>query len=182
MAVAAAAAMAVAAAAAATPLVAATSAGSPLDAEVAAGSEVAPASGLLDAEVAARSELVARSEVAAGSEVAGAAAAGSGSVTSGGPMIGGPGGPAAHPGERAACAKSHDLAVTKATPPGSSRPRACTLRREPESGAGVKQPLQEIAMTGVPAVSVPFKSTGPPAGRHSMITRRRKSRPHHRIN
>jgi len=113
---AAAAAMAVAAAAAmaaaATPgLVAATSAGSPLDAEVAAGSEVAPASGLLDAEVAARSELVARSEVAAGSEVAGAAAAGSGSVTSGGPMIGGPGGPAAHPGERAACAKSHDLAA-----------------------------------------------------------------------
>ena len=90
---AAAAAMAVAAAAAmaaATPpgLVAATSAGSPLDAEVAA-----------------------RSEVAAGSEVAGAAAAGSGSVTSGGPMIGGPGGPAAHPGERAACAKSHDLAA-----------------------------------------------------------------------
>ena len=111
MAVAAAAAMAVAAAAAATPLVAATSAGSPLDAEVAAGSEVAPASGLLDAEVAARSELVARSEVAAGSEVAGAAAAGSGSVTSGGPMIGGPGGHAAHPGERAACAKSHDLAA-----------------------------------------------------------------------
>src|SRR6516164_4404581 len=181
MAVAAAAAMAVAAAAAATPLVAATSAGSPLDAEVAAGSEVAPASGLLDAEVAARSELVARSEVAAGSEVAGAAAAGSGSVTSGGPMIGGPGGPTAHPGERAACAKSRDLAVTKATP-SSSRPRARTLRREPESGAGVKQPLQEIAMTGVPAVSVPFKSTGPPAGRHSMITRRRKSRPHHRIN
>ena len=59
----------------------------------------------LDAEVAARSGL------AAGSEVAGAAAAGSGSVTSGGPMIGGPGGPAAHPGERAACAKSHDLAA-----------------------------------------------------------------------
>jgi len=113
---AAAAAMAVAAAAAmaaATPpgLVAATSAGSPLDAEVAAGSEVAPGSGSLDAEVAARSELVARSELAAGSEVAGAAAAGSGSVTSGGPMIGGPGGPAAHPGERAACAKSHDLAA-----------------------------------------------------------------------
>ena len=166
---AAAAAMAVAAAAAmaaaATPgLVAATSAGSPLDAEVAAGSEVAPASGSLDAEVAPRSELVARSEVAAGSEVAGAAAAGSGSVTSGGPMIGGPGGHAAHPGERAACAKSHDLAVTKATPSGSSRPRARTLRREPESGAGVTQPLQEIAMTGVPAVSVPFKSTGPPAG------------------
>ena len=112
---AAAAAMAVAAAAAmaaaATPWVSATSAGSPLDAEVAAGSEVARASGSLDAEVAARSELVARSEVAAGSEVAGAAAAGSGSVTSGGPMIGGPGGPAAHPGERAACAKSHDLAA-----------------------------------------------------------------------
>src|SRR6516165_5362732 len=102
MAVAAAAAMA-----AATPpgLVAATSAGSP------AGAEVAPGSGSLDAEVAARSELVARSELAAGSEVAGAAAAGSGSVTSGGPMIGGPGGPAAHPGERAACAKSHDLAA-----------------------------------------------------------------------
>ena len=97
-----------AAAAAATPLVAATSAGSPLDAEVAAGSEGAPASGSLDAEVAARSA------VAAGSEVAGAAAAGllaSGSGTSGGPMIGGPGGPAAHPGERAACAKSHDLAA-----------------------------------------------------------------------
>ena len=110
MAAAAAAAMA-AAAAAATPWVSATSAGSPLDAEVAAGSEGAPASGSLDAEVAARSELVARSEVAAGSEVAGAAAAGSGSVTSGGPMIGGPGGPAAHPGERAACAKSHDLAA-----------------------------------------------------------------------
>ena len=103
--------MAVAAAAATLGLVAATPAGSPLDAEVAAGSEVAPASGLLDAEAAARSELVARSEVAAGSEVAGAAAAGSGSVTSGGPMIGGPGGPAAHPGERAACAKSHDLAA-----------------------------------------------------------------------
>ena len=105
--------MAVAAAAATPGLVAATSAGSPLDAEVAAGSEVAPASGLLDAEAAARSELVARSEVAAGSEVAGAAAAGSltsGLVTSG-PMIGGPGGPAAHPGERAACAKSHDLAA-----------------------------------------------------------------------
>ena len=145
--------MAVAAAAATPGLVATTSAGSPLDAEVAAGSEVAAASGSsLDAEVAARSE------VAAGSEVAGAAAAGS--VTSGGPMIGGPGGHAAHPGERAACAKSHDLAVTKATPSGSSRPRARTLRREPESGAGVKQPLQEIAMTGVPAVSVPFKSTG----------------------
>ena len=79
--------------------------------EVAAtsGLEVAAASGSsLDAEVAARSE------VAAGSGVAGAAAAGSlasGSVTSGGPMIGGPGGPAAHPGERAACAKSHDLAA-----------------------------------------------------------------------
>ena len=98
--------MAVAAAAATPGLVAATPAGSPLDAEVAAGSEVAAASGSsLDAEVAARSE------VAAGSEVAGAAAAGSGSVTSGGPMIGGPGGPAAHPGERAACAKSHDLAA-----------------------------------------------------------------------
>src|SRR6516165_6724125 len=98
--------MAVAAAAATPGLIAATSAGSPLDAEVAAGSEVAAASGSsLDAEVAARSE------VAAGSEVADAAAAGSGSVTSGGPVIGGPGGPAAHPGERAACAKSHDLAA-----------------------------------------------------------------------
>src|SRR6516225_1185267 len=175
MAVAAAAAMAVAAAAATLGLVA-TSAGSPLDAEVAAGSEVAAASGSsLDAEVAARSE------VAAGSEVAGAAAAGSGSVTSGGPMIGGPGGPAAHPGERAACAKSHDLAVTKATPSGSSRPRARTLRREPESGAGVKQPLQEIAMTGVPAVSAPSNRPVPQRER-SMITRRSKSRPHRRIN
>ena len=96
-------AVAAAMAAAAATLGSATSAGSPLDAEVAAGSEVAAASGLLDAEVAARSELVARSEVA------GAAAAGS--VTSGGPMIGGPGGHAAHPGERAACAKSHDLAA-----------------------------------------------------------------------
>ena len=81
------------------------------------GLEVAPASGL---EVAAASgssldaEVAARSEVAAGSEVAGAAAAGSlasGSMTSGGPMIGGPGEPAAHPGERAACARSHDLAA-----------------------------------------------------------------------
>ena len=107
--------MAVAAAAATLPgLVAATSAGSPLDAEVAAGSEVAAASGLQVAATAGSSldaEVAARSEVAAGSEVAGAAAAGSGSVTSGGPMIGGPGGPAAHPGERAACAKSHDLAA-----------------------------------------------------------------------
>jgi len=89
--------------------------------EVAAtsGLEVAPASGL---EVAAASgssldaEVAARSEVAAGSGVAGAAAAGSlasGSMTSG-PMIGvgGLGGPAAHPGERAACAKSHDLTVS----------------------------------------------------------------------
>ena len=131
--------MAVAAAAAtlglvaATPgLVAATPAGSPLDAEVAAGSEVAPASGSLDAEVAARSE------VAAGSGVAGAAAAGSlasGSVTSGGPMIGGPGGPAAHPGERAACAKSHDLAAgpTEDAVVGLEAPqataRACCTRR-----------------------------------------------------
>ena len=93
--------------------------------EVAAtsGLEVAPVSRL---EVAAASgssldaEVAARSEVAADSEVAGAAAAGSlasGSVTSGGPMmIGGLGGPAAHPGERADCAKSYDLAVTKATP------------------------------------------------------------------
>ena len=123
--------MAVAAAAAtlglvaATPgLVAATSAGSPLDAEVAAGSEVAAASGSsLDAEVAARSE------VAAGSEVAGAAAAGSlasGSMTSGGPMIGGPGEPAAHPGERAACARSHDLAagLTEDAVVGLEAPRA----------------------------------------------------------
>jgi hypothetical protein len=83
------------------------------DLEVAATpgwSEVAATAGLsLDAEVATVSSLDA--ELAAGSEVAGAAAAGSlasGSVTSG-PMIGGLGGPAAHPGERAACAKSHDL-------------------------------------------------------------------------
>ena len=120
--------MAVAAAAATPGLVAATPAGSPLDAEVAAGSEVAAASGSsLDAEVAARSE------VAAGSEVAGAAAAGS--VTSGGPMIGGPGGPAAHPGERAACAKSHDLeaGLTEDAVVGLEAPqataRACCTRR-----------------------------------------------------
>ena len=97
------------------------------------GLEVAPASGLevaaasgssLDAEVAARSGL------AAGSEVAGAAAAGSlasGSMTSG-PMIGvgGLGGPAAHPGERAACAKSHDLAadLTKDAIVGLEAPQA----------------------------------------------------------
>ena len=114
MAVAAAAAAMVAAWAATPGLVAATSAGSPLDAEVAAGSEVVAASGLQVAATAGSSldaEVAARSEVAAGSEVAGAAAAGSGSVTSGGPMIGGPGGHAAHPGERAACAKSHDLAA-----------------------------------------------------------------------
>ena len=53
--------------------------------------EVAATAGSLDAEVAA------------GSELAGAAAAGS--VTSGSVV----GGPAAFPGERAACAKSHDL-------------------------------------------------------------------------
>ena len=85
---------------------------------------VAAASGSsLDAEVAARSGL------AAGSEVAGAAAAGSlasGSMTSG-PMVGGPGGgPAAHPGERAACAKSHDLAadLTKDAIVGLEAPQA----------------------------------------------------------
>ena len=78
---------------------------------------VAAASGLGGAAVAGSSldvEVAAGSVVAAGSEVAGAAAAASlasGSMTSGGPMIGGPGGPAAHPGERAACAKSHDLAA-----------------------------------------------------------------------
>ena len=153
MAVAAAAAMAVAAAAATLPgLVAATSAGSPLDAEVAAGSEVARASGSLDAEVAARSALVARSEVAAGSEVAGAGAAGSmtsGTVTSGtvtsGTVTSGTvvGGPAADPGERAACAKSHDQAVTKATPSdlgyGTSRAshRAACSRRT----RGCRSPL-----------------------------------------
>ena len=60
--------------------------------------------GSLDVEVAADSE------AALGSEVAGVAAAGSmtsGSVTSG--SVAGVGGPAAYPGERAACAKSHDL-------------------------------------------------------------------------
>ena len=76
--------------------------------EVAAtsGLEVAAASGSsLDAEVAARSE------VAAGSEVVGAAAAGSlgsgsGSMTTGSMTTGSiVGGPAAAPGERAACAK-----------------------------------------------------------------------------
>ena len=133
--------MAVAAAAATPGLVAATSVGSPLDAEVAAGSEVAAASGLQVAATAGSSldaEVAARSEVAAGSEVAGAAAAGSlasGSVTSGGPMIGGPGGPAAYPGERAACAKSHDLAagLTEDAVVGLEAPqataRACCTRR-----------------------------------------------------
>jgi hypothetical protein len=82
-----------------------------LEVAAASGLEAAAASGSsLDAEVAARSE------VAAGSEVAGAAAAGSlasGSVTTmtSGPMVGGLGGHAAHLGERAACAESHDLAA-----------------------------------------------------------------------
>ena len=106
-------------------MVAAAAAMPGLEVAVTSGLEVAATSGL---EVAAASrlqvaatagssldaEVAARSEVAAGSEVAGAAAAASlasGSMTSGGPMIGGPGGPAAHPGERAACAKSHDLAA-----------------------------------------------------------------------
>jgi len=46
--------------------------------------------------------------VVAVAEVAGSA---SGSVTTSGSVTGGSvvGGPAAHPGERAACAKSHDL-------------------------------------------------------------------------
>jgi hypothetical protein len=81
-------------------------------ARAAPGLEVVDAAGSsLDVEVAARSE------VAAGSEVAGAAAAGSlasGSVTTFtmttmGTVTSGMGGPAAHPGERAACAKSQQL-------------------------------------------------------------------------
>ena len=69
--------------------------------------EVAATLGL---EVAAAAGSSLDAEVAAGSEVAGVAAAGSmtsGSVTSG--SVAGVGGPAAYPGERAACAKSHDL-------------------------------------------------------------------------
>jgi N-acetylmuramic acid 6-phosphate (MurNAc-6-P) etherase len=82
--------------------------------EVAAtrGLEVAAASDLEVAAMAGSSsvdaEVALGSEAAEGSEVAGAAAARSlalGSMTSG-PMIGGGlGGLAAHPGERAACAK-----------------------------------------------------------------------------
>ena len=101
-----------------------------MDAEVAAGSEVAPASGSLDAEVAARSV------VAVASVVAGAAAAGSlasGSMTSGGPIIGGPGEPAAHPGERAACARFHDLAagLTEDAVVGLEAPRAESFHTRP---------------------------------------------------
>jgi len=96
--------------------------------EVAAmlGLEVAATSDLEGAQAASGLEVVAapvssldvavaeRSEVAVGSEGVGAAAAASlasGSMTSG-QMIGGLGdlgGPVAHPGERAACARSHDL-------------------------------------------------------------------------
>src|SRR6516162_5926432 len=91
-----------------------------------AGLEVAATAGSVDVEVAAASE------VAWGSEVAGAAAAGSvaAGTAAAGPMPSGsvisrP--PAANPGEGAACAKSHDLAVTKATPPASLLARRTVL-------------------------------------------------------
>ena len=80
-------------------------------------------------------EVAARSEVAAGSEVAGAAAAGSlasGSMTSGPTIgVGGPGGPAAHPGERAACAKSHDFRAIAAR-------RGRLARRQDRPPTGVR--------------------------------------------
>jgi len=76
------------------------------------------------------------SVVAVASVVAGAAAAGSlasGSMTSGGPIIGGPGEPAAHPGERAACARFHDLAagLTEDAVVGLEAPRAESFRTRP---------------------------------------------------
>ena len=92
---------------AATPGLEVAGAASDLEgAQVASGLVVVAVPGSsLDVAVAARSEVV------AGFEVAGAAAAAS--LASGLPTTGtmttGTGGPAAHPGERAAYAKSHDL-------------------------------------------------------------------------
>jgi hypothetical protein len=85
---------------------AAGAAGAAMVAAGSAASMVAVGLGLLPAEVAVASAVAVASVVAVAA-AAGSASA-SGSMTTSGPVAGGTVA-AAHPGERAACAKSHDL-------------------------------------------------------------------------
>jgi hypothetical protein len=113
----------VAAGAAGAPMLAA---GVPMLAAGVAASVVAVVAGLLDAEVAVASVVAV---VALASVVAVAAAAGSasGSMTTSGSVAGGTV-PAAHHGERAACAKSRDLTAGLTKDSAKLRPASRWLR------------------------------------------------------